>query len=147
MQDRNDLAVIDPAALTVLRRVPLPGCDHDHGLALDPGSRLAFVACDANARLLTVDMTSWQVLGTDPVGKDPDVVAYDPGAHRLYVAAESGTLTVLDLHDRQLSVVGSDHLADDAHVVALDPGTHHSYYPIPVAATGRPGLLEAEALR
>ncbi|MGH3572118.1 MAG: YncE family protein [Pseudonocardiaceae bacterium] len=147
VQDRNELAVIDPAALTVLRRVPLPGCDHDHGLALDPGSRLVFVACDANARLLTVDMTSWRVLGTDPVGQDPDVVAYDPATHRLYVAAESGTLTVLDLHNRQLSVVGSDHFADDAHVVALDPGTHHSYYPIPVAATGRPALLEAQPLR
>jgi DNA-binding beta-propeller fold protein YncE len=147
VQDRNDLAVIDPVALTVLRRVPLPGCDHDHGLALDPGNRLAFVACDANARLLTVDMTSWQVIGTDPVGQNPDVVAYDQAAHRLYAAAESGTLTVLDLRNRQLSVVGSDHLAADAHVVALDPGTHHSYYPIPAAATGRPALLEAEPLR
>jgi hypothetical protein len=147
VQSRNDLAVIDPATLSVLRRVPLPGCDHDHGLALDPGNQLAFVACDANATLLTVDMTSWQVLGTDPVGQNPDVVAYDPAAHRLYVAAESGTLTVLDLHNRQLSVVGSDHLADDAHVVAVDPGTHHSYYPIPVAATGRPALLEGESVR
>ena len=147
VQDRNDLAVIDPATLTVTRRVPLPGCDHDHGLALDPDNRLAFVACDANARLLTVDMTSWQVLGTDPVGRDPDVVAYDPAAHRLYVAAESGMLTVLDLQHRQLILAGSDHLADDAHVVALDPGTHHSYYPIPAAGTGRPALLEAEPLR
>jgi YVTN family beta-propeller protein len=147
VQDRNELVVIDPAALSVLRRVPLPRCDHDHGLTLDPGSRLVFVACDANARLLTVDMSSWQLIDTDPVGQDPDVVAYDPTAHRLYVAAESGTLTVLDLHNRQLRVVGSDHLADDAHVVALDPGTHHSYYPIPVAATGRPALLEVEPLR
>jgi DNA-binding beta-propeller fold protein YncE len=147
VQSSNELAVIDPAALSVLRRVALPGCDHDHGLALDPGNRLAFVACDANARLLTVDMTSWQVIGAHPVGQAPDVAAYDLDAHRLYVAAESGTLTVLDLHNRQLSVVGSDHLADDARVVALDPGTHHSYYPIPVAATGRPALLEAEPLR
>jgi DNA-binding beta-propeller fold protein YncE len=147
VQNRNDLALIDPATLTILRRVALPGCDHDHGLALDPGSRLAFIACDANATLLTMDMTSWRVTDTAPVGQDPDVLAYDPAAHRLYVAAESGTLTVLDLHNRQLILVGSDHLADDAHVVAVDPGTHHSYYPVPVAATGRPALLEAEPLR
>jgi hypothetical protein len=33
VQGRNDLAVIDPAGMTVERRVELPGCDHPHGLA------------------------------------------------------------------------------------------------------------------
>jgi hypothetical protein len=36
------LAVIDPASLAVIRRVELPGCDHDHGLALDSRQRLAY---------------------------------------------------------------------------------------------------------
>ncbi|GHE00855.1 hypothetical protein GCM10010339_17570 [Streptomyces alanosinicus] len=54
VQTRNELAVIDPATLHITRRVPLPGCDHDHGLTLAPADRLAFVACDGNARLLTV---------------------------------------------------------------------------------------------
>jgi hypothetical protein len=64
------------------------------------------------------------------------------GAHRLYVAAESGEVSVLDEQDGKLRVVGSDHLADGAHVVALDPATHHSYYPIPAGSGGRPALLE-----
>lgn len=38
-------------------------------------------------------------------------------AHRLYVAAESGTVTVLDLRDRRLSMAGSGHLAEGAQVV------------------------------
>jgi DNA-binding beta-propeller fold protein YncE len=147
VQGHNELAVIDPATLAVTRRVPLPGCEHDHGLALDSGSGLAFVACDGNAVLLTVDLTSWRVSGTNPVGEGPDVLAYDQGAHRLYVAAESGTLTVLDLRDRRVNEVGSGHLADDAHVVAVDPGTHHSYYPIPAGGTGRPALLDEVAIR
>jgi hypothetical protein len=33
------------------------------------------------------------------VGDDPDVVAYNQTARRLYVATEGGTGTVLDLHD------------------------------------------------
>jgi DNA-binding beta-propeller fold protein YncE len=144
VQERNDLAVLDPATLAVSTLVPLPGCDHDHGLALDSDARLAFVACDGNATLLTVDMNSWQVLGANAVGRDPDVLAYDQAAHRLYVAAESGTVTVLDLADRHLSVVGSDYLADEAHVVAIDPATHHSYYPVPTGPDGRPALLERE---
>lgn len=81
VQGRGDLAVIDPATLTVTRRVPLPGCDHDHGLALDPAAQLAFVACDANATLLTVDLTNGLVTGTALVGDTPDVLAYDQTAH------------------------------------------------------------------
>lgn len=144
VQGRDDLAEIDAATLAVTRRLRLPGCDHPHGLSLDPALRLGFVACDANATLLTVDLATGQTLGTDPVGPQPDVLAYDEATHRLYVAAESGWVTILDENDRRLRVVGSDHLADDAHVVALDQHTHHSYYPVPTGGDGHPALLEAE---
>jgi DNA-binding beta-propeller fold protein YncE len=141
VQGRNELAVIDPATLAITRRVPLPGCDHDHGLAIDSEHRLAFIACDANATLLTVDLTTWQTLDTQRVGDDPDVLAYDSSAGHLYVAAESGWLTILDQHDRRLTITGRAHLADNAHVVAVDPTTHRSYYPIPQGKDGKPALL------
>jgi DNA-binding beta-propeller fold protein YncE len=140
-QGRNDLAVVDPASRAVVRRVELPGCEHPHGLAVDPPSRLAFVACDENATLVTVDENTWRVVGTNHVGDDPDVLAYDATAHRLYVAAESGTVTVLDRRDRALAPVDSGHLADGAHVVAIDPTTHRSYYPVPIGSDRRPSLL------
>jgi DNA-binding beta-propeller fold protein YncE len=145
VQGANDLAVIDPAALTIARRVVLPGCEHPHGLAVDAADRLVFVACSHNATLVTVDQRTWGVIGINPVGEHPDVLAYDSGAHRLYVAAESGTLTMLDLlHGHVLVVAGSGHLADDAHVVAVDPNTHRSYYPVQAGATGPPAVLERE---
>lgn len=144
VQGRNDMAVIDPATNTVARRVALPGCEHPHGLTTDGPDRLVFVACDQNATLVTVNQSSWQVLGTSLVGEDPDVLAYDSSARRLYVAAESGTVSVLNLHDRTLALTGSDHLADGAHVVAVDPETHRTYYPVPKGANGRPALLVQE---
>jgi DNA-binding beta-propeller fold protein YncE len=144
VQGANDLAVIDPAALTIVRRVVLPGCDHPHGLAIDSQDRLVFVACDHNATLLTVDQTTWAVIGNNAVGEDPDVLTYDTAGRRLYVAAESGTLTTLDLHDHTLAVSGSGHLADNAHVVAIDPKTHRSYYPVPAGSDGHPALLERQ---
>src|SRR5262249_41799744 len=134
----------DPTSLTVARRVPLPGCDHDHGLSLDPIHRLAFVACDAHATLLSVDLTTWHTIDTARVGDDPDRLAYDPAARRLYVAAESGWVTILDQHDRRLSIAGRAHLAEGAHVVAVDPTTHRSYYPIPHGPDGEPALLTFE---
>jgi DNA-binding beta-propeller fold protein YncE len=145
VQGKNQLAVIDPATLVVVKTLALPGCDHAHGLALDPANRLGFVACDGNAALLTVDLGSGQVTGTNQVGDGPDVLAYDAGSHRLYVAAESGWVTIADVHDHQLGVVGNDHLADGAHVVAVDPTTHHSFYPIPSGSDGQPALREYEA--
>ena len=146
VQGKNELALINPTTLVVTNTVALPGCDHSHGLALDPDDRLAFVACDGNAALLTVDLGSAQVISTNPVGDGPDVLAYDVGAHRLYVAAESGWVTILDLHDHQLAVTGNDHLADGAHVVAVDPNSHHSYFPIPAATGGHPALLERQPI-
>jgi DNA-binding beta-propeller fold protein YncE len=147
VQGRNDLAVIDPATATITRRVPLPGCDHDHGLTIDNTDRLAFIACDGNATLLVLDLNTWQILEHQPIGQDPDVLAYDPGNHRLYVAAESGWLAILDLHNRHTTVTGSSHLADGAHVVAIDPTTHRSYYPVPRGPDGHPALLSFDPAR
>ncbi|OLZ62887.1 hypothetical protein AV521_40470 [Streptomyces sp. IMTB 2501] len=141
VQTRNQLAVIDPTTLHITRRVPLPGCDHDHGLTLAPADHVAFVACDGNARLLTVNLSTWHVTGNDQVGQDPDVLAYDPAAHHLYVAAESGWVTTADNHNGHLTVTGRAHLADGAHVVAVDPTTHRSYYPVPNGPGGHPALL------
>ncbi|MFJ9909513.1 YncE family protein [Streptomyces sp. NPDC101152] len=141
VQTRNELAVIDPVTLHITRRVALPGCDHDHGLILAPADRLAFVACDGNARLLTLDLTTWHVTDTEQVGQDPDVLAYDPADRHLYVAAESGWVTTADHRDRHLTVTGRAHLADGAHVVAVDPTTHRSYYPVPHGSGGHPALL------
>jgi DNA-binding beta-propeller fold protein YncE len=144
VQGNNDLAVIDPAALTTVRTAMLPGCEDPHGLAIDSADRLAFVACEKNATLVTVDENTWGVVGTDAVGEDPDVLAYDDGAHRLYVAAESGTVTTFDVQGHELTVSGSAHLADGAHVVAVDPATHRSFYPIPAGTNGKPALLQRE---
>ncbi|MFF2111638.1 YncE family protein [Rhodococcus koreensis] len=142
VQGKGDLAAIDPETLDVNRRLLTPGCRGGHGLTLDPPARLAFVACEDNATLLTIDLDSWQVTGTAGVGEHPDVVAYDQGAQRLYVASESGTVTVFDQQGGHLIEIGSGHLADGAHVVVVDPSTHHTFYPVPAGADGHPALLE-----
>ncbi|MET8541219.1 ABC transporter permease [Kitasatospora sp. NPDC004799] len=62
-------------------------------------------------------------------------------AHRLYVAAESGWLTVLDNRDRHLTVTSRARLADGAHVVTVDPASHRGYYPLPHGSDGHPALV------
>ena len=76
VQSRDVIAVIDPRLNRVVRTVSPPGCDHDHGLLVDAPRRLAFIACDGNATLLTLDLRTWKETGSDEVGDDPDVLAY-----------------------------------------------------------------------
>ena len=144
LQGRNELAVIDPATMTVGSRVALPDCDYPHELAIDQQDRLVFVACGYNATVVSVDENTWNVLGHYPVGQGADMLAYDNNAHRLYAAAESGIVAVLVLHGHDVPVIRSDFLADGAHVVVVDPGTHRTYYPVHGGPEG-PVLLEREA--
>ena len=76
VQTRNDIAVIDPRTYRVIRRVALPGCDHTHGLLVDAPRRLAFVACDGNAR--SSRSTSGHEVTGRPRRLGPDVLAFDP---------------------------------------------------------------------
>jgi DNA-binding beta-propeller fold protein YncE len=144
VQGRNDLAVIDPVSFTVTQRIPTPGCDHPHGQALDITDQIMFVGCEANATMVTVDLANRNVIDHHGVGETPDVLAYDPGANRVYVAAESGWVSIFDQDHGHLTARGSAFLADGAHSLALDPTTHHSYIPIPKDHNGSPVLREYE---
>jgi DNA-binding beta-propeller fold protein YncE len=144
LQGRNELAVIDAAAMTVTSRVALPDCDYPHEVVIDQQDRLVFVSCTYNATVVSVDENTWNVVGHYPVGQGVDMLAYDSDARRLYAAAESGIVAVLVLHDHSVPVIRSDFLAEGAHVVAVDPGTHRTYFPVHGGAEG-PVLLVREA--
>ena len=140
VQSKDDVAVIDPRSNRVVRRVALPDCDHPHGLNIDAPRRLAFVACDGNAQLLTFDLKTMKVTGRMPVGSNPDVLSFDKSSRRLYVAAESGVVTVAAEHGRKLVKLGEGVLAPNAHTVAVDPATHLVYFPLESGSRGGPEL-------
>jgi DNA-binding beta-propeller fold protein YncE len=141
VQTRNEVAVIDPRTNRVVRRVSVPGCASDHGLLVDSKKRLAFVACDGNAKLLALDLRTMRFTGTFDVGRSPDVLALDPSLGRLYVAAESGVVAVFEETATSLKPLGRAFLASEAHSVAVDPATHLVYFPLQSGTTGRPQLL------
>ena len=141
VQTRNDIAVIDPRTNKIVRRVSVPGCANDHGLLVDSPHRLAFVACDGNAMLLTLDLTRMQFTGGATVGANPDVLAFDSSLGRLYVSAESGEVAVFVERGRKLEKLGQAFLAPNAHTVAVDPATHLVYFALERGASGRPQLL------
>jgi DNA-binding beta-propeller fold protein YncE len=136
--DPAQLAVIDPATAKVVTSFPLPGLAGAHGIALDVAHRLAFVAGEDNHTLAVFDLEAHEVLATHPVGDVPDVLAFDAGLGRLYVAAESGTVSVFQERGKELRPLGEIEIPH-AHSVSVDPTTHLVYLPLQ-DVRGRPVL-------
>lgn len=129
-QGRNQLALIDPQRETITASIDLPGCQGPHGFALDALVRIAYVACEENARLVVVDLSTQKIIASDSVGGSPDVLAFDAGLRRLYVASESGIVSVFQTGDGVFKKIGQEYLAPDAHSIAIDPQTHLVYIPL-----------------
>jgi YVTN family beta-propeller protein len=130
VQTRRQLVEIDPATDKVIARIDLPGARGNHGLLIVPEQRRAFIACEDNHKLLVLDLTTRKISDWFEVGSDPDVLAYDPGLRYVYVAAESGIVSVFRSDGAQVLKIGEMLLGPNAHVVAVDPGTHRIYFPL-----------------
>jgi len=138
VQTKNQLAAIDPVSERIVQRYDLPGSDNPHGFALDEPGRLAFITGEGNGLLQVVDLRTLKILQTLKIPDDPDVLAWEPLLHRLYVASESGVLSVFWLDGNTLRPIGEVR-APGAHTVAVDPRTRLVYLPLE-NINGRPVL-------
>jgi len=136
----DQLVEVDPKTASVTTRIDLPGCDGAHGLRLHPDAQSAFIACEDNDTLARVDLGGAHAVATGPTGAGPDVLSIDPDVGWLYVAAESGDLTVFDIDRPGVALLGHDHPGDNAHTVAADPATHRVFFPLPAGDDGTPVL-------
>jgi DNA-binding beta-propeller fold protein YncE len=134
----DQLVSVNPLSATVTQRIELPGCTGAHGLRLHPDSQSAFIACEGNSKLVRVQLET-QELTLAATGRDPDVLAFD-GAAYLYVAAESGEVSIFDITKPGLSLLGKQQVADHAHSVAVDEATHRVYFPLMRGANETPTL-------
>ena len=146
VQTLNQLVEIDPKTDAIVARHPLPGADHNHGLLIEPTQRLAIIACEGNNKLLVVDMESMRVIQGESLGDGPDVLAFDDALKLLYVASESGIVSVFEEQGKKLTKIGEGLLARNAHSVAVDPLTHRVYFPLQ-NLNGRPVLRVVEPIK
>jgi DNA-binding beta-propeller fold protein YncE len=139
VQTGNQLVVIDPATATIARRITLdPAVRYPHGVYVDAPHRLAFIAGQESATLGILDLRTLELRAVLPIGDDPDVLAFDQGLGRLYVAAESGVVAVFAERNGMLAQLGW-YRAPQAHSVAVDPATHRVYLPL-ANVSGHPVL-------
>ena len=129
VQTKNQLVAIDPASERIVQRYTLTRSDHPHGFTLDEEGRLAFISSDGNSELQVVDLRTMKVIQQFSVADDPDVLVWDAGWRRLYLAAESGVLAAYWLDGKTLRPLGEIR-APHAHTVSVDPRTHLVYLPL-----------------
>ena len=139
VQTRAELVEIDPMTDRVITRTHLPGAEGNHGLLIEPSQHWAFIACEDNHKLLVLDLGTRKVIRSFDVGADPDVLAYDRVLHYLYVATESGTVSLFKTGGGKVEKIADMRLGPNAHVVAVDAHTHKSYFPLK-DVNGRPVL-------
>jgi DNA-binding beta-propeller fold protein YncE len=126
----GEVDVIAPSSRRVVRRIRLSGCDKPHGVEVVAPLRRAYVACEGNSKLVVLDLAKRRQRGLFPVGGTPDVLDFDPGLRRLYVASESGVVSVFAVNGDGLAKLGEGKVAEHAHSVAVDPDTHFVYFPL-----------------
>ena len=130
LQDLNIFAVVDPATDTVIARYPVPGCDGNHGMAVDPQDHRAFLSCEGNDRMAVFDLDAHKPIALLPMASGPDVIKFDSGLGRIYVACYSGAISVFQqddpMHYRKIEDFKVPHAV---HSLAVDPETHRVYTP------------------
>ena len=130
LQDKNAVSEIDPASDREIAQYPVGECRGNHGMALDPEHRLAFLACEDNSLMTVFSLESHQPVASLPMAEGGDVIAYDPGLGRIYVACYSGTISVFQEDDAQhFRKLGDVQVEKKVHSLAVDPSTHRLYVP------------------
>lgn len=130
LQDKNVIAEVDPATDKETAEYPVGKCRGNHGMALDIEHRLAFLSCEENDLMTVFRLDAHEPIAYFQQVKGGDVIAYDPGLRRIYVACYDGAISVFQeddpSHFRKLADVPAQ---KKVHSLAIDVNTHRVYVP------------------
>lgn len=130
LQDENLLAVIDPATDEVVAKYPVGRCEGNHGMALDPEHHRVFLSCEGNDLMTVFNLDTHQPIAFLPMAAGPDVIKFDSGLKRIYVACYSGAISVFQMDDPDHYRKLEDFpVQRKVHSLAVDEETHRVYAP------------------
>ena len=151
LQDTNIFAVIDPSTDEVIGRYSVRRCKGNHSMTLDPEHHRAFLVCEGNELMTVFDLDKNQPIAFLPIAGGPDVIKFDPGLKRIYVACSSGAISVFQMeHPDHYRKLEDFPVQKRVHSLAVDLQTHRVYAP-EQEADGKPvarmGVYETTANR
>jgi DNA-binding beta-propeller fold protein YncE len=122
IMDPPQIAVLEAGDPFEVRRViPIPHAG-PHGLDIDVARRRLYCACDAGV-FLEIDADRGTILAAEPIAGVPDVVFFNPGRGRVYVAI--GALGVIEVFDTaRFARVETVTTEPGAHTLSFDGARH-----------------------
>jgi DNA-binding beta-propeller fold protein YncE len=130
LRNTNEVAEIDPATDTVLGKYAVDGCQFNHGMAVDSEHHRAFLLCSGNRIFTVFALDTHKSVAHLPMPAGADVVKFDPGVGRIYVACSSGFISVFEAKDADHYQKLEDFSVEKmVHSLAVDLATHRLYAP------------------
>jgi len=130
LRSTNEIAEIDPATDTVVGTYPVPGCQYNHGMAIDSQHHRGFLLCGGNRTLTVLALDTHQAIAHFSLPQGADVVKFDSALGRAYAACSSGFISVVQeddpAHFRKLEDFPVQRLV---HSLTVDTATHRVYVP------------------
>ncbi|HKT61178.1 MAG TPA: hypothetical protein VJQ46_14090 [Gemmatimonadales bacterium] len=127
IEDKGEIAELDPDKLQVLRRWPLEGCEEPTGLAIDRANDLLFSVCHSKVMAIS-DARAGRTIADVPIGGGVDGAAFDPGTRLAFASNGDGTITVVhEDSPTTFHVVSTATTRRGARTMTLDPRTHRLY--------------------
>jgi len=144
IEDTSEIVEVDAQKLSVTKRYSLKPCESPSGLAMDTAKRRLFSACD-NKLMAISDPDEGRVIGTAPIGEEPDGAGFDQGRGLAFTSNGDGTITVVR-DTTGFPVAETIKTEAGARTMTVDQKTPHLYLsvaqrgtaPQPTAATPRP---------
>jgi DNA-binding beta-propeller fold protein YncE len=95
LEDKDQIAVVDAAALKPVARYELAGKGGGPGgLALDDKHHILFAACHEPATMVILNADDGKIISTLPIGKGVDGAAFNPDTMEAFSSQGDGTLTI-----------------------------------------------------
>jgi YVTN family beta-propeller protein len=150
LENKDAVGVIDTKNMTVTATYPVSGAGGTPaGLALDPKTRVLFVACRKPAVMVMMNADTGAILATLPIGEQNDGVLFNPATGEALAATGDGHLSVIKQDSPgHFAVAQTLDTLPGARTSALDSKTGHiflmtaEYGPVPAdAAPPVPGRI------
>ena len=128
LEDKNQVAVVDTAAMKVIDNWPTAPGGTPVGLSMDREHRRLFVGCRNPQKLVVMSADDGRVLADLPIGAGCDGTQFDDGY--VFASCRDGSLTVIrETAPAKFEVVQTVKTRPGAKTMGLDPTTHSIFLP------------------
>lgn len=129
VQDKNEVVQIDSTTNKLLAHWPLGTGTGPTGLAIDTERMRLYAGC-GNEQMVILDAKTGRILGTTPIGKNVDGVAFEPSLRLAVSANGNGTVSVVvETWTGRFETIQTIRTVAGAKTITIDPVTHQFLLP------------------